>query len=84
MKLHEPISSNRSGPLSANAIITDLPLGGRGYLPLGWECPSRLPKCIEAIGYETVRDACRGAIEKQRAPQGAGARAVPVNDEVLD
>lgn len=57
--LHGPTSSRRWGPISDKAIVIESPLSSCGYLNLGWEYPRRPPKCMEAIAYETVRDACR-------------------------
>jgi len=65
--LHGPTSSKRWGPISEKAIIVDSPLDGCGYLNLGWEYPAQPPACMKCISYETVRDACRGLLEKQKS-----------------
>jgi ADP-heptose:LPS heptosyltransferase len=62
--LHGPTSSKRWGPVSEKAIVVDSPAAGCGYLNLGWEYPLRPPRCMQCISYETVRDACRAALEK--------------------
>lgn len=67
--LSGPTSSRRWGPVSADATTIDSPLPGSGYLNLGWEYPSRPPKCMEAITYEMVRNACQVAMEKQALPR---------------
>jgi heptosyltransferase-3 len=56
--LHGPTSPGRWGPVSRNAIVVESPLPGAGYLNLGFEFPRRPPKCMEAISYDAVRDAC--------------------------
>lgn len=63
--LHGPTSSKRWGPISDKAIVVDSPAPGCGYLNLGWEYPPRPPQCMECIGYEMVRDACRELVERQ-------------------
>jgi heptosyltransferase-3 len=83
VSLHGPTSSRRWGPVSENAIAIDSPLEGSGYLSLGWERPGPT-KCMECIRYETVRDACRTALEKETAAWRAGTAAVRLNNEVTD
>jgi heptosyltransferase I len=63
--LHGPTSSKRWGPISDKAIVVDSPAPGCGYLNLGWEYPRQPPQCMECIGYEMVRDACRELVERQ-------------------
>ncbi len=65
--LHGPTSSKRWGPVSERAIVVDSSAAGCGYLNLGWEYPSNPPACMECIGYEAVRDACRAILEKESA-----------------
>ncbi len=63
--LHGPTSSRRWGPISERAIAVTSPLGGCGYLNLGWEYPAHPPACMECIGFETVRDACFSVMKKE-------------------
>ena len=63
--LYGPSSSRRWGPVSTNAIAVESPLSGCGYINLGWESVSPPPACMECIRFETVRDACRDALEKE-------------------
>lgn len=67
--LHGPTSSRRWGPIGANAIAVDSPVGGSGYLHLGWEDASRAPACMESISYESVRDACHRVMERASRTQ---------------
>jgi heptosyltransferase I len=65
--LHGPTSSKRWGPVSERAIVVDSPASGSGYLNLGWEYLPQPPACMECIGYEVVRGACRAILEKESA-----------------
>ena len=65
--LHGPTSVRRWGPMSDAAISIESPLEGCPYLNLGFEgrpCP---PKCMEAIEYRVVLEACHRALA-YRAP----------------
>ena len=60
--LHGPTSVRRWGPVSDAAISVELPLGGCPYLNLGFEDPRCPPRCMAAIGFQVVLDACHRAL----------------------
>jgi heptosyltransferase I len=62
VSLHGPTSSKRWGPLNSRSIALDTPLPEGGFISLGWEEISPVPACMEAIAYETVRDACESLL----------------------
>lgn len=65
--LHGPTSARRWGPVSDAAIAIESPLGGCGYLHLGFERQRQPPKCMEAITYRTVLDACHRVLAESPA-----------------
>jgi len=60
--LHGPTSARRWGPVSASATSIGSPLTGCPYLDLGFEHARHPPKCMEAIEFRTVLDACHRAL----------------------
>ena len=68
--LHGPTSARRGGPLGSRTIAVESPLGGCGYIRLGWESTAGRPACMESIRYEAVRDACLCLLKTEH---GAGA-----------
>jgi heptosyltransferase-3 len=71
--LHGPTSPLRWGPVSGNSVVVKSPLSESGYLHLGFEFPRRPPKCMEAITYDAVWQACSASLNDspRRAPIGS-------------
>jgi ADP-heptose:LPS heptosyltransferase len=80
--IHGPTSSKRWGPLNSRAIAVDTPLPEGGFINLGWEEMSPLPACMEAVPYESVREACELLLRNQ-LDQSAGRRCIDDPVEVL-
>jgi ADP-heptose:LPS heptosyltransferase len=59
--LHGPSNPRRWGPVSEKALVVESPLGGCGFLNLGFENSRRAPACMNAISYGQVKSAC-GAV----------------------
>lgn len=67
--LHGPSSPERWGPVSENALVVVPPIGGCGFLSLGFEKLRNCPQCMNAISYGKVKTACdavlgRGTFER--------------------
>lgn len=77
--LQGPTSSKRWGPVGKRAIAIDSTLKGCGYLDLGWEFPAHPPACMEAVSYESVREACKLLLQNQ--PEQT---AVPTSDDPVE
>jgi ADP-heptose:LPS heptosyltransferase len=77
--LQGPTSSKRWGPMGKRAIAIDSTLKGCGYLDLGWEFPAHPPACMEAVPYESVREACKLLLRNQLQQT-----AVPASDEPME
>ncbi|HEY2120245.1 MAG TPA: glycosyltransferase family 9 protein [Candidatus Acidoferrum sp.] len=77
--IHGPTSSKRWGPLNPRAIAVDTTLPEGGFINLGWEEISPLPACMEAVPYESVREACKLLLQNQ--PEQT---AVPTSDEPVE
>jgi ADP-heptose:LPS heptosyltransferase len=73
--LHGPTSSKRWGPLNPRSIALDTPLPGGGFISLGWEEISSPPACMEAISYDSVRNACDSLLRE------VGASSASANTE---
>lgn len=56
--LHGPSSPRRWGPVSEKALVVEPPLGGCGFLNLGFEHLRNAPACMNAISYSRVKTAC--------------------------
>lgn len=67
--LHGPSSPQRWGPVSERALVLEPPLGGCGYLDLGFERTRDAPACMNAISYGKVKAACDVVLGKGRAEQ---------------
>jgi ADP-heptose:LPS heptosyltransferase len=68
--LHGPSASKRWGPVGENAVVVESSLTGCGYISLGWEYLSQPPACMDSIGYESVRDACRALLKEKSLLEG--------------
>lgn len=69
--LHGPSSPQRWGPVSEKALVVEPPLGGCGFLNLGFEHLRNAPACMNAISYSRVKTACDavlGRCEAERPP----------------
>jgi ADP-heptose:LPS heptosyltransferase len=62
--LHGPSSPRRWGPVSENALVVEPPVGGCGYLNLGFEHRRNPPPCMNAISYGQVKAACQAALTR--------------------
>ena len=60
--LHGPSPAKRWGAIGKQAIVIESSLPGCGYLNFGWEYPRVPPPCMEAISYESVKEACARAV----------------------
>jgi ADP-heptose:LPS heptosyltransferase len=60
--LHGPTSAKRWGPTNNTSMSIESKLEGCGYLNLGFEYPPNPPRCMEAISFAQVVDACRAAL----------------------
>jgi ADP-heptose:LPS heptosyltransferase len=56
--LHGPSDPRRWGPVSEKALVVEPPLGGCGFLNLGFENLRNAPPCMNAISYSRVKTAC--------------------------
>jgi lipopolysaccharide heptosyltransferase III len=63
--LHGPSSALRWGPVSENAVVVKPPLGGCGFLNLGFEKRRNAPACMNAITYASVKAACDALLARE-------------------
>jgi len=56
--LHGPTSVRRWGPIGPRALAIESPCRGCGFLDLGFEYRHKPRRCMEAIPYRMVREAC--------------------------
>jgi heptosyltransferase I len=71
--LHGPTSAKRWGPVNDTSISIESTLEGCGYLNLGFEFPRHPPKCMEAISFDRVLEACRLALNRNESHIAASA-----------
>jgi heptosyltransferase III len=69
-----PASRKRWGPIGGSSRVLQSPLTGCGYLNLGFEIPRKPPKCMEAISYDSVCEACEEVL-RSGIKRLAGSRA---------
>jgi ADP-heptose:LPS heptosyltransferase len=65
--LHGPSSPRRWGPVSEKALVIEPPLGGCGFLNLGFEHQRNAPACMNAISYSRVKTACDAVLGRGEA-----------------
>ena len=72
--LHGPSDPRRWGPVSEKALVVEPPLGGCGFLNLGFENLRNAPPCMNAISYSRVKTACDAVLGSGNSERPAWIR----------